>query len=920
MNFELENAIKDWKKNLFKNSTLEPGNIEELENHLRDSIEIHVENGESEQSAFEKATSTFEYGFDEAVEEFKYTSATHESRSKWLSSWWIPELLPNVLKVTFRNFKRQPGYSFINITGLAIGMACCFVIFMYVSNELSYDKFHEKAERIYRVDQTNMWANFEGKFGSTGPGVAGVLKAELPEIETVLRVNNPADWLVTIQSNTSELRYFEEPRVLAADSTFFTVFTMEFLEGNPTKSLNAPFSVVITEQTRLRYFDGESALGKALTVGNPGEEMSYQITGVVKDMPDNSHFTFDLLASLSSNPTVKRREDTWIWTTFVTYVVLDENASVQNLRQKLPEILEPYAEAKLYNSFGMSAEEFKSSQKNWELFLTPITDIHLRATDSGNRIGTVSDIFYVSVFSTIALLIIGLASINFMNLSSARSVHRAKEVGIRKTLGSYRSNLIGQFLMESVLFSFISLFFALITLFFMISPFNAIAATKLSLSQLFTPIHILGILGFTVFIGLLAGMYPALYLTSFTPIQAFKNKVSAISGNKLSFAGLRNFLVVFQFAISIMLISCSIIIYQQLHFLQSKNLGFEKENMFVLKNVEKLGDQAKTFKQLLERESGVAQVAHSNAVPPEIWYEDFATVYGANGTEIPLNSMVVDDDHISTMGFEMIQGKAFEKETAANAHYVVLNETAVHQFQWEDKAKESENFPIGERILFSGDGVQYEVIGVVKNFNITSLHYDILPLGIFHESSILWKGPNQFLTVKLAPTTDLSSFIEKVNTHWNALAGNLPFDYTFLDDQLFSQYEVEQRIANVVSIFTGLAIFIAILGLLGLISFSIERKTKEIGVRKVVGASSQSIVFLLSKEMSRLIVISIFISIPAAWYLMNNWLEEFVYKTEINALVFILSGVIALVLALTALSYQTIKAAMQNPVKSLKSE
>lgn len=915
--FKLETNISNWKRKLFKKPNLEPGDIEELENHLRDSIEALISNGVDPKEAFEKSVAKMESGFDEAVEEYKFSSANYEPKSKWLSSWWIPELLPNILKVFLRNLKRQPGYSFINISGLAIGMACCMIIFLFVQNELSYDTFHEKSDRIFRVDQTLIWNDFDGLFSSTGPGVAATLQADFPEIETAVRINNLPDQLITIRNSVSDLRYFEENRILATDSTFFEVFTMDFLEGNPDNALVNPYSIILTEETKSRYFqNGETALGKTITIGNPGQEVDYMVTGVVNKMPSNSHFTFDLLTTLSSNPRVKQRENTWIWTVFVTYLVLEENTDIASFQEKVNQKAANYAKANIFPLFGDEVE----AAKEYELIITPLTEIYLNINQAGNRIGSVSDYFYIFVFSSIALMIIVLAAINFMNLSSARSVHRAKEVGIRKTLGSQKASLISQFLSESVLFSIISTFLALGIVYLCMPYFNIIAAKELAFSDLLTGINLLQIITLTLVTGLLAGIYPALYLTSFNPIEAFKGKVSSLTNSKFSFNGLRNSLVVFQFAISIMLISCSIIIYQQLNFLQNKSLGFDKDNVLVIENVEKLDDQIETFKQLIEQKSGVVNVTKTNAVPPQIWYEDFATVYGSDGNSVPLNSLNVDSDFISTYDLEIVQGRAFEKESSANQRYVVLNETALDHLNWTDGSYNNPDFPLGESILFSGLDTQYEIIGVIKDFNLTSLHYNIQPLAIFHDESTVWKGDNRFLSVRTNEGSDLIALINSIESEWIQMTGGLPFDFTFLNDQLASQYRFEQRVSLLVTIFTGLAIFIALLGLLGLVSFAIEKRTKEIGVRKVMGASSSSIVFLLSKNTLKLVLISILISIPVSWYLMEDWLQNFVFRVEINPMIFILSGIFAILLAWAVLSYQTIKASIQNPVKSLKSE
>ncbi len=915
--FNLDNAIKNWRKALLKNKELEPGSIEELESHLQDAIEHLMMDGKSSEEAFKVASSNMDEGFEEVIYEFKYTSVTKEPSLKWFSSWWIPELLPNIVKVFLRNIKRQPGYSFINISGLAIGMACCMIIFLFVQHELSYDTFHEKSDRIFRVDQTLIWNDFDGLFSSTGPGVAATLKADFPEIETTVRINNLPDQLITIQSSGDEIRYFEEHQILAADSTFFEVFTMDFLEGNPEYALVNPYSIILTEETKSRYFqNSEPALGKTITIGNPGQQVDYMVTGVVDEMPSNSHFTFDLLTTLSSNPQVKRRESTWIWTVFVTYLVLDENTDLTAFQEKLSKKAPDYAKTNVFPFFGDEVE----TAKKFELFITPLKEIYLDINQAGNRIGSVSDYFYIYVFSSIALIIILLAAINFMNLSSARSVHRAKEVGIRKTLGSQKGSLIGQFLSESVLFSTISMLLALGIVYLCMPFFNSIAAKELAFSDLFTGISLLQIIGLTLATGLLAGIYPALYLTSFNPIEAFKGKVSSLTDNKFSFNGLRNSLVVFQFAISIMLISCSIIIYQQLNFLQNKSLGFDKNNVLVIENVEKLNDQIETFKQLIEQKSGVVNVTKTNAVPPQIWFEDFATVYGGDGNGVPLNSLSVDSDFISTYDLEIVQGRGFEKESSANRRYVVLNETAIDHLNWTDGSTDNPDFPLGESILFSGLDTQYEIIGVVNDFNLTSLHYNIQPLAIFHDESTVWKGDNRFLSVRTNQGSNLMALINSIESEWTQISGGLPFGFTFLDDQLASQYEFEQRVSSLVTIFTGLAIFIALLGLLGLVSFAIEKRTKEIGVRKVMGASSSSIVVLLSKDTLKLVLVSIILSIPVSWYLMEHWLHNFVFRVEINPIVFILSGVFAILLAWAVLSYQTITASIQNPVKSLKSE
>lgn len=931
MPFDLDNAVAEWRHHIMRqldaqHSTLEPGDVDELECHLRDAIDALIAAGHARDAAFDIAAKRIDHGFDEAADEYRFRSAHVDPVGRWRSAAWVPTMLPGTVKVMLRNFKRKPGFSAINIVGLALGIACCLIIALYIVDEFSFDTFHEKADRTYRVDQTNVWADFVGRSSSTGPGVAPTLASRIPEIETYVRVNNPPDWLVTVVDDatdespaTPDPLFFEEPRVLMADSTFFDVFSFEFIEGTPASALVAPYSLVITESTRGKYFGDKSALGRSVRVGNPGAEERYQITGVIADVPRNAHFTFDLLASLSSHAGLRQRPDAWVWTVFVTYVVLEEGASIKTVRPKLDDAVADEANAKLFAAFGTDAAGLAASGKEWQMFFTPLTDIHLRANEAGNRIGVVSNILYIYVFATVAVLIIVLASINFMNLSSARSVHRSKEVGIRKALGSRRSELIGQFLVEAISFSLVALILALAIASFVLEPFNELSGKHLTLGALWRPQTVLATTLFAIAVGFVSGLYPALYLSSFNPIDALR-RGSQASTRRLSFPGVRTLLVGFQFVISILLIACSLVIQKQLHYVQTKNLGFDRENVLVVGNVEKLGGQTDAFRERLTGVPGVIGVARSNAVPPRVWYEDFATVDGAGGAEIAMNSMAVDDRFIRTLGFELIAGQAFDDATGANDRYIVLNESAVRQLPWPDAVRQAENFPLGQSVDWAGGDGAWEIVGVVRDFNISSLREEIQPLAIFHESAAIWQGPNRFLAVRLSGNGAAPTAVRGIQRAWETFAGALPFEYTFLEADLADQYEAEIRVGTVVNVFTALAIFIALLGLFALVSFSIEQKTREIGVRKVLGASASSIVLLLSRDMTRLILVAVVIAVPVAWFLMDRWLQDFRYRIELGPGVFVVAGIITLLLAWVALGYQTIKASRQNPVLSLRSE
>lgn len=917
--FNLEKSIQNWRKRLEKHPGLEPGYIEEMESHLRDKIDDLVQKGFNEEEVFHQAVENHFDDPEEIAGQFFQARKTKLAQPTWKSGGWVPMMLPNFLKVAIRNFTRNKAYSLINISGLALGIASCLLILIYVQHELSFDKFHKKADRIYRINQSNIWGDHSEKFSSTGPAVAGALEAEIPGIEAIVRIHTPTDFIVTLeQDNNTGIRSFEEKRTLAVDSTFFDVFSFEMLEGNKQTALRQPNSVVLTQETAERYFENANALGRQLTIKSGDLKKSFSVTGIVANPPANSHFDFSMLTSMSSFPHVEERESSWIWTTFVTYILLEENASPVQIREQLPAVIEKHASSSIQQIFGLSFNEYREQEGEWNLYMQPITDIWLDADQAGNRLGATSDITYVYVFSAVALLIIILACINFMNLSTARSVKRGKEVGIRKTLGSGKTQLIAQFLGESILYTVLAGVIAFFLVESALPMFNQLSGRELDHGYLYTPFYLLMISAFLIFIGICAGIYPAFFLTSFSPVNALKGNIgSTLKKKSVSLGSLRNALVVIQFSVSICLIISSLVIYNQLEYIQNKDLGFNKNHLLVLHNAELLDTSVQMFDHLLESQLGIQQASYTNAVPPQIWYEDYYRAYGSTEPAVPINGVLADEEFLPTLEVEFIKGRNFSEDRPADVNSVVLNEAAVERLNWTNE-NPNESFPLGEYIVF--DGAQFQVIGVINDFNYRSLYSEVPPLAVFHKDSDAWFGPKAFFIARVNEDVDVNATINQIQSYWTEHFPEAPFEYTFVNDVLNWSYESVQKAGSIFSIFTLLAIFIACLGLLGLIAFVVEQRTKEIGIRKVMGASTFSIVTLLSSDFAKLVGVSFLLASPASWLMMQDWLQNFEYHISPGWHTFLIGGGIVFAIALLTICIQTIKAALANPVKSLKSE
>jgi putative ABC transport system permease protein len=825
-------------------------------------------------------------------------------------------MLKNYLKIAWRNMMRNKISSFINISGLSIGITCVLMIVLFIQNELAYDRFHKNANRIYQVILNGNMGGQESWQGNTPPPVGPALVNNFPEIESYTRFYKPNDIVVRYGSNGSAEKFFTEKNILAVDSNFLQVFDFKMLEGDPATALLRPGSVVITEDMAKKYFDNEQPIGKILLMNE--DKKPFTITGILKNIPPRSSLQFDFLTPVADFPVVKRFSWSWVWQAMACYVKLRDNvkpgvSTIRELEAKFPAMVRVQA-ASAFKRIGKPIDEFLKNGGKWDFHLLPLTDIHLRSGIIGMPwLSHLSNIKYIYIFGCIALFIIILACVNFMNLSTAQSAKRAKEVGIRKVAGSERGQLIKQFLTEAFLYSFISAVLAVLLVIVLWKPFSIITGESNSSPASFTTGIWLSLAALIILVGLLAGSYPAFYLTSFNPVAVLKGKGSFQSGKGALF--IRNGLVIFQFTISTILIICTLIVSRQLNFFRKTNMGFSRENVLVIENSNRLGKTEESFRQTISQMPEIAGASISSSIPAGFLYGDsYEPEPAANEQivkDINLSSYIIDYDFIPTLNIKLLKGRNFSRDFADSGS-VIVNEETVKQIGWKD--------PIGKWLRYPGGNDQrFKVIGVVKDFNVTSLQSPIIPFALFHSSSKTYDVGLSYIIVRLKPG-DIGNTINKLESKWKTFVSSEPFDYNFLDASFDALYRSEQRMGTIFSIFTALSLFIACLGLFGLSAYIVERRTKEIGIRKVLGASVQAVVGLLSKDFLKLTIIAAVIAFPVAWWAMNKWLEDFAYRINIGWSVFIIAGLCTLLIAFLTISFQTIKAAITNPAKSLRSE
>ncbi|PZR35109.1 MAG: hypothetical protein DI538_15665 [Azospira oryzae] len=802
-------------------------------------------------------------------------------------------MIKNYLKTALRIMLRQKGYSAINIAGLSLGIAASLLIILYVADEISYDRFHKDGHRIYRIGFLGRLNGNDFNMAVSPAPVADAIVNEIPQVESACRFG-----LWRTQPMSYEDKLFTEGYMLVADSNFFDFFTFKMVAGDPKTALKGTNKVVITESAAKRYFGDENPLGKIILRG--GEKKTTEVTGVVQDPPSNSHIQFDMILSGESWDYL-RTNTQWTSNNIYTYFKLREGADLAAVKTHMDQMVEKNMGTELEKFLGLTFKQFKEQGNNVGLFTQLITDIHLKSNLTEEIIPN-GNLQYVYIFIAIAAFIILIACINFMNLSTARSANRAKEVGVRKSIGAFRSRLMAQFLSESMIYSFLSTFIALILMIALLNPFNTLAGKTLTLSLFINPLVIGGILLFALFVGLLAGSYPAFYLTSFKPVEVLKGKVR--SGFKNS--KLRNSLVVFQFIISISLMLGSLVVYKQLKFMQEKNIGFDKENVVNLLHTWSLDKNAKAFKDEIATHPEFKGASYANKLPPNI---SWSSVYRSGGSEqdFLLQVYQVDHDHLNTMQFTMAQGRFFSRDFPTDTAAVILNETAYKMMGY----KEMENQTV---ISFQNDKPEpLKLIGVIKDFNFESLRNSVKPMVI-----LLGSEPNGEMAIRLS-AGNTQAQVQLLESIWKKYS-NSAFEYSFLDQNFDALFRSEQRMSSIILIFTGLTIFIACLGLFGLATYVGEQRAKEISIRKVMGATMAQVSVLLFKDFTLLIAIAFCIAAPAGIYFMNNWLEGFAFHVGIDPWIVLISGLASLFIAMFTISFQSIKAARENPVKALKNE
>jgi putative ABC transport system permease protein len=810
----------------------------------------------------------------------------------------------NILKITIRNLIRQRGYTLINILGLAIGLASSILIALYVINEVTYDRFHKKAEQIYRIGVRGQMPGNELNQAVTSPPMMEALLNDYPEVEMVCRIAKFGGWLVTYED-----KKFNETDAdfKFADSTFFQMFDFKLLRGDPKTVLTRPKTLVMTETAARKYFGDEDPIGKTLKVEQ--DTIIYEVTGLMEDVPVNSHFHFNMLGSMSSIG--QSRSTNWLNHNFYTYILLRAGTDPEVFTGQMRNMVTKYVGPLIEQFIGISLEQFEASGSSFGYFLQPLLDIHLHS-DLQVEIEPNGNPAYVYIFSIISVLILIIACINFMNLATARSITRAREVGLRKVVGSHKSYIIGQFLAESVIMSLLSLLLAVFLVYLLLPQYNNLIRLDLRF-DIFKNFYTLPLLiMLALFVGFIAGSYPSFVLSSFNPVNVLKGEIFKGSGKSL----LRSILVVIQFTVSISILTGTFIVYKQLAYMQKKDLGFKKNNVLVIRRSDALRDRIDAFKQELVRQPGIISVGNATHIPSSTFWNNAHWIEGRDRSlSYLIMTAFVSCNYADVLGLEMKEGRFFSPSMPTDSFAVVINEATVKSLELTD--------PLSARFYQPGQGSGQDqflpVIGVVKDFHYESMHEDIHPM-IFHFMPGNWEG---YIVVKLE-IADVQKTVNFIQKTWEDFTEQrFPFEYFWLEDEFSMLFEPERRTGQILLVFSILSIFISCLGLLGLISFSTAQRTKEVGIRKATGASTSTVMFLLSRETIKLLAISSLLSIPV-YFGINRWLQNFAYRIDFNPVLFVLDLaeilLAVLLIALITVSYVSYSAAIRNPAESLRIE
>lgn len=824
-------------------------------------------------------------------------------------------MIQNHFKIAWRNFRRRPFFSGINVAGLSVGLAACWLVGLYMLHEHSFDRFLPHADRICAVALDLKMQQDEGRTTNTPPPLGPRLVADFPEIEIAARTFYLRESTVRREQTGQPPVVFTESAVFAADTSFLELFDFPMAEGDAATALDRPGSLVLSERAAEVYFGKSSPLGQSLYIN----DRLFTVSGVAKNLPSTSTVQFDFLLPMADFKVVEHFSWSWIWLQVDTWVRLRQRPTAESLaalEAKFPDMVHRYASA-TFKRVGQNFEEQIRRGDRYNVQLLPLPTLHLGQTDIGSRLFTLSDGAQVRMFGLIGALILILACVNFMNLSTARSALRAREVGVRKALGSQRNALVGQFLAESVLFSVVGMFLAAGLAAGTLPLFNQLTGLELTFSDLFSMENLALAAGLTLLTGLLGGLYPAFFLSKFKSVEIFKTASGTLKGGH---AGLRSGLVVFQFSVSIALMLGSWVVLRQLEFAQKNSPGLQRENVLVLPVNRSLQEPSKleTLRQQIAQLPEIAEASHTIFLPSLGSFSDFYEPEQGDQSRpvvqyLPISSFLSDTRFMPTLGIDIVAGRNFQDDhSLADSCSVILNEAAVRAIGWEN--------PVGKWLRYPGNGNQrFQVVGVMRDFHLGSVRGEIEPAAIFHRSSKTYQVWASYLVARLRPGAEQSA-LEKTAALWAAAIPNAPFHFDFLDASFARLYRSEAKMGSVLGVLTGLAIFIGCLGLFALAAFTAERRTKEIGIRKVLGASVTSITGLLAKDFLWLLVAAFVIASPVAYFFMQKWLADFAYRIDIRWWMFAGAGTAAVAIALLTVGFQSAKAALANPVESLKNE
>ncbi|MEQ8303057.1 MAG: ABC transporter permease [Cyclobacteriaceae bacterium] len=903
--FDLEIAIKKWLKQFSKHRAFDDGSVREMELHLRDHIDDLIASGLSEEKAFNLAVSEFGEVSSMAKEEF--TNTLPAQRFHYVGMY------KNYLRVAFRNLTKQPFFTFLNTFGLAVGIAGGLLIGLFIYDELSFDLMFPDADRIYRINIDNQTNGEYSEYASAPGPMAGVLYEDCPQVEMLTRFREVGSTLIR---KPDEALNVKVANVVAVDTSFFAMFGLRLVKGNAATALSKPRQMIMTRTAAKTHFGDKDALGQSLILDDDAE---YIVTGILEELPKNSLLrNNNIFLSLTSF----EDEKTVAWNTwyFPTFVKIKTNTSVKDLQAFLDTVKDKYLIPWAMTFVpGLTVESAKAAEKASGNFMrfntTALTDIHLYSANRRGEFSPNGDIQNVYIMSVIGLILLVLAAVNFMNLSTAYSLTRAKEVGIRKTLGSNRFGLIKQFLSESIVISLLSVLMALLLTIITLPLFNDLAGKSISIpfdSWLFWIL----VVAAGLFMGIISGGYPAFFMSRFIPAQVLKGNLVKAGGGEI-----RDALVIFQFAIAIFLIISTMVVYQQVNYIRSKDLGFQKDQILVVDEVGAAGKQVQNFREQVAQLSAVERVSLSSYLPtPSARSSITYFVEGAIGegefkseNALIIEQWDIDYDYVNTLSLEIIAGRNFDNSHSTDSSALLINETTATMLGVSPEKA------IGMRLTTDFHRADKEnmkyltIVGVVKNFHFSSLRNNIGAL-----SFILASDANKMM-VKIR-AGDFANVVEQIEAQWSAVAPGQPFNYYFMDQSFNETYREELRLGSIFITFTMLSLFIACLGLFGLATFNAKKRTKEIGIKKVMGASVGQITFQLSSDFLKLVAWSICLAIPISWYVMNRWLEGYSYRMEFNWWIFVIAALLALLISLLTVSYQSIKAATVNPVKSLRSE